>query len=126
MSFSNTLHFGARLFAGLACVAGFVSVSEAAPRKGAAMPAITGLAAMHDMRREGGRLCFTDHFHYGSSNGEKNIKAAQAAAIRSWADFVVFEYDPSWASFGKASSKEVKCAPGSGGWSCDVSARPCR
>lgn len=125
MSFSNSIFFGVRIAAAFACIAGFASVSDAAPRKGA-MPAVTGLAAMHDMRREGGRLCFSDHFHYGSSNGEKSMKAAQAAAIRSWADFVIFEYDPSWANFGKSGSKEIKCAPGGGGWSCDVSSRPCR
>ena len=123
--FSNTLYLSGCAVAAVACVAGLVSVAEAAPRKGA-MPPITGLAAMHDMRREGGRLCFSDHFHYGSSNGHRDAKTAQAAAIRSWADFVVFEYDQSWANFGKSGSKEVKCAPGSSGWSCDVSSRPCR
>lgn len=126
MSFSNTMQSGARIVAALACVAGFVSIAEAAPQRKRAMPAITGLAAMHDMRNEGGRLCFSDHYHYGSSNGKPNVKAAQAAAIRSWADFVIFEYDPSWANFGKSSSKDVKCSQGSGGWSCDVSSRPCR
>lgn len=90
------------------------------------MQAVTGLAAMHDMRREGGRLCFSDHYHYGSSNGLANVKVAQAAAIRSWVDFVLFEYDPSWGNFSKSASKEIKCAPGSSGWSCDVSSRPCR
>lgn len=125
MSFSNTILFGVRIAAAFACIASFASVSYAAPRKGA-MPAVSGLAAMHDLRREGGRLCFSDHFHYGSSNGQRNVKAAQAAAIRSWADFVIFEYDPSWANFGKSASKDMKCAPGSGGWSCDVSSRPCR
>lgn len=122
-----------RMFHVAACVAAFASMSfgslsavDAAPRRTGSVAAVSGLAAMHDMRREGGRLCFSDHFHYGSSNGEKSAKAAQAAAIASWSDFVIFEYDPSWASFSRASAKEVKCSQGSSGWSCDVSARPCR
>lgn len=124
MSFSNTIQFGIRSAAALACGFMFVSAATAAPSKAGA--AVTGLAAMHDMRREGGRLCFSDHFHYGSSNGERSAKAAQAAAIASWSDFVIFEYDPSWASFSKSASKEVKCSQSGGGWGCDVSSRPCR
>ncbi len=125
------MHFS-KIFQVAACVATLAAISsasisavDAAPRK-RPVAAVTGLAAMHDMRTEGGRLCFSEHFHYGSSTGQKNVKAAQAAAIQSWADFVIFEYDPSWASFNRASSKEMKCSQGSGGWSCDASARPCR
>ena len=29
----------------------------------------TGLAGMHSLRREGGKLCMSDHWHYGSSGG---------------------------------------------------------
>lgn len=122
-----------RMFHVAACVAALTSMSfgslsavEAAPRRSGSGAAVSGLAAMHDMRREGGRLCFSEHFHYGSSNGEKSAKAAQAAAIASWSDFVIFEYDPSWASFTKSASKDIKCSQGSGGWGCDVSSRPCK
>ncbi len=31
----------------------------------------TGLAAMHSLRREGGRTCMADHFHYGSAGRSK-------------------------------------------------------
>ncbi len=87
---------------------------------------VDGLAAMHDMRREGGRLCFTDHFHYGSSAGQKSKKAAEAAAIASWADFTAFEYGSAWARWGRSASKQLKCSNSSGGWGCDASSRPCR
>lgn len=111
----------------------FVAATEAtaakAKRKNYATSqsaAVTGLAASHDMRREGGRLCFSDHFHYGSSAGKLSQAAAQAAAIGSWASFVDFEYGSAWASYARASSKEVKCSNTTAGWGCDVSARPCR
>ncbi|MBS0237454.1 MAG: hypothetical protein JSR89_03405 [Proteobacteria bacterium] len=88
----------------------------------------TGVAAIHDQRREGGRTCFVDHYHYGSSAGQSSKKAALAVGIKSWADFTDFEYGSDWAHWGRASSKSVKCSqagPG-GSWSCDISARPCR
>ena len=40
----------------------------------------TGLAAVHAMRREGGQLCFLDHYHYGSSAGAASERAAIVAA----------------------------------------------
>jgi hypothetical protein len=87
---------------------------------------VDGLAASHDMRREGGRLCFSDHFHYGSSAGLPSQQAAQVAAAKSWSSFVDFEYGSTWANYGKASSKEMKCSQGGGSWGCDLGARPCR
>lgn len=127
MFFMNTVRLGARFALTAVLSVGLAAAAEAAPRqKGGAMAAVSGFAAMHDLRREGNRLCFSDHWHYGSSAGQKSVKAAQAAAVRSWADFVVFEYDPTWANFNKASNKDVKCSQGSTGWGCDVSARPCR
>ena len=118
-------------------VAGLIAASLAGPAFAAkrqhaqkrvvvAATAVTGLAAAHNLRRESGRLCFSDHFHYGSSAGKSSMKAAQAAAVASWADFVDFEYDGSWTSFARASNKEVKCSQSGGSWSCDASARPCR
>ncbi len=48
---------------------------------------------MHAMRREGGKLCMSDHWHYGSSSGSHATKAAaQRAAIASWQDFTDLEY----------------------------------
>ena len=51
----------------------------------------TGFAYSHDLRKEGGRLCMSDHYHSGSGSGRSKA-AAQAAAARSWADFTSFEY----------------------------------
>ena len=99
----------------------------------AAMPTIvsaateTGLAtALHSVRREGGRLCMTDHWHYGSSNGKSSKAAAQRAAIASWQDFTDLEYGSVWARFTRAASKKMGCSRASAGWSCDVEARPCK
>ena len=50
----------------------------------------TGLHATHDLRKEGGRTCFTDHWHYGSGKGSSK-KAATADAISGWASFVDLE-----------------------------------
>ena len=127
MFLMNRVRLGARIAVTAVLVAGLAASAEAAPRKkGGAVAAVSGLAAMHELRREGNWLCFSDHWHYGSSTGQKNAKSAQSAAVRSWSDFVVFEYDPTWANFNKASNKDVKCSQGSTGWGCDVSARPCR
>jgi hypothetical protein len=95
----------------------------------AAFPAVaddTGLAVMHDLRREGGRTCFLDHYHYGNSSGMASRKAAETDAINSWASFVDFEYGSDWARYSRAASKSVKCDGSSGGWGCQVEARPCR
>ncbi|MFN3623117.1 MAG: hypothetical protein ACK4TP_03565 [Hyphomicrobium sp.] len=87
----------------------------------------TGLAtALHEVRREGGRLCMTDHWHYGSSGTEGSKAAAQRAAIRSWQDFTDLEYGSVWARFSRAASRKVGCSRRGGGWVCDVEARPCR
>jgi hypothetical protein len=102
-----------------------VSFALAAPSVVAAQD-VSGLAAMHDLRREGKKLCMADHWHYGSSSGERSQKAAVAAAAYSWSSFTDLEYGREWASFAKANGKSVKCQPGSSGWGCEVSARPCR
>lgn len=91
-----------------------------------AYSAETGLAAMHAMRREGGRLCFTDHWHYGTSGTSPTKAAAQRAAIASWQDFTDLEYGSTWARFSRAASKKMGCSRNSAGWSCDAEARPCR
>jgi hypothetical protein len=95
----------------------------------AASPAVladdTGLASMHDLRREGGRLCMSDHYHSGSGEGPSKA-AARAAAIRAWSDFTNFEYGSVWAHFSRAGSQSVRYGKTAGGWSADVDARPCR
>ena len=85
----------------------------------------TGFAGAHDWRKEGGRTCFTDHYHYGSSSGMRTREAAIAEAARSWSSFTALEYGSDWASFGRAAGKKVSCSP-TGGWSCSIEARPCR
>ncbi|WP_072396655.1 hypothetical protein [Hyphomicrobium sp. CS1GBMeth3] len=85
----------------------------------------TGFAYMHDLRREGGRTCFTDHYHYGSGSG-KTKAAAQKAAIGSWASFTDFEYGSDWARFSRAASKGISCSQGGGSIDCQIQARPCK
>lgn len=86
------------------------------------------VADIHEQRRERGSICFTDHYHYGSSSSLASKRAAQVAAINSWADFVDFEYGRAWTNWKRSGSKSIKCSQAGihGAWSCDVSARPCR
>jgi len=86
----------------------------------------TGLASMHAWRRERGRICMADHWHYGSSGPHRSRRSAQRAAIRSWQEFTDLEYGSTWARYGRAGSRKMKCARAASGWSCDVEARPCR
>ena len=85
----------------------------------------SGMAASHATRNEGGRTCFADHFHSGNGAGATK-EAAKAAAIKSWASFVDFEYGNTWAHFGRAASVAVKYTKEAKGWSADLDARPCR
>jgi hypothetical protein len=91
----------------------------------ASMAQDSGLSSMHDVRREGGRVCMSDHFHYGSGSGTTKQKAIAAAAA-SWSDFTAFEYGGGWASFKRSASKQVNVSQGASGWTADVSSRPCR
>lgn len=86
----------------------------------------TGLADIHVLRREHGRLCMADHWHYGSSGVHRSRRVARRAAIRAWQDFVDLEYGSSWARYYRAHSRRMRCSRASGGWSCDVEGRPCR
>jgi hypothetical protein len=85
-----------------------------------------GLATMHDWRKEAGRICMSDHFHDGSGSGPTR-KAAEAAAISSWASFTGFEYGNHWARYTLAGSRKMDCSQNGGdAWSCNVTARPCK
>jgi len=84
-----------------------------------------GLAYMHDLRSEGGRSCFLDHFHYGSGAGATR-NAAQRDAISSWQSFTAFEYGTDWARFGRAASKQISCSKSASGYDCSLNARPCK
>jgi hypothetical protein len=106
----------------LACIAAFGAIVTVWP----AAASDTGLSVLHELRREGGRVCFLDHYHYGSSAGMGDQRAAKVSAMRSWQDFVDLEYGSDWARFSRAHSKSVKCERSSSGWSCLVEARPCK
>jgi hypothetical protein len=101
----------------------FAGVVSLAPL--AAIADDTGLAYAHDLRKEGGRLCMTDHYHSGSGEG-RTKEGARMAAIRSWADFTNFEYGSAWARFGVARSASTRYSKADRGWSAYVEARPCR
>ena len=90
-----------------------------------AMADQTGFASMHDQVRVGGKMCMTDHYHYGNGNG-RNKAAAQKDAIASWSSFTDFEYGSDWARFSKAVGKRISCSQASTGVECQVEARPCR
>ena len=92
---------------------------------GTAQAQSTGLDALHDKVRVGGRLCMADHFHDGSGSGSTR-GAATNAAIRSWIDFTAWEYGSRWGSWGASVSKRVSCSGGPGNYNCSVSSRPCR
>jgi hypothetical protein len=94
-----------------------------------AVPALadqTGLDTIHAQQRERGKLCMSDHYHYGSSSGKATKAAATSAAVASWSDFTDFEYGSDWAHWGLAASKSVACSGSGGTWGCDINARPCR
>lgn len=86
----------------------------------------TGLASIHKLRRERGRICMADHWHYGSSGTQSSKRAAQRAAMRSWQDFTALEYGSDWARYNRAGSRKINCSRAAAGWSCDVEARPCK
>lgn len=86
----------------------------------------TGFASMHDLRKFGRKLCMITHFHHGSSSSTyKTKRSAKKSAIRAWEEFTAFEYGTDWARFRRARKKGMSCSK-EGGWSCSVSALPCR
>jgi hypothetical protein len=86
----------------------------------------TGLASIHDWRKERGLTCMSDHFHDGAGSGESR-KAAEAKAVASWASFTILEYGTDWGSYQLAGSKKMDCSQaGPNSWSCNVTARACK
>jgi hypothetical protein len=85
----------------------------------------TGLASSHDLRKENGKLCMSDHAHSGYGTGSTKA-AARAAAIRSWIDFTNLEYGSSWASYSASASQTTKYVKEEKGWGANVEGRPCR
>ncbi len=86
----------------------------------------TGLDALHTQRREAGKICMIDHFHYGSSTAMKTKKAAEVEAIRDWAGFTAWEYGDPWGRWTLAGSKKVECTGSGANWGCKVEARACK
>jgi hypothetical protein len=107
------MRFGACILLGCLFAGGQASADE------------TGLASIHDLRVEGGRLCMSDHYHDGTGQAASKARA-EAAAVRSWSSFTAFEYGGSWGSFRNAASKNMQCSHSGGSWNCDANARPCR
>lgn len=85
----------ALLIAAVAATVAFVPAGEASE---------TGLDIIHVLRREGGRICMADHWHYTSSELNTTRAAAQRQAIRNWQDFTELEYGSTWARFSRAAS----------------------
>jgi hypothetical protein len=84
-----------------------------------------GLAGLHQWVKVGRKTCMADHFHDGNGSGATRSQA-QAAAIRSWADFTAWEYGDQWGRWGLSVSRTMNCSGGPGNFSCSVSSRPCR
>lgn len=94
----------------------------------AATPAVadqTGFDGIHAKMRVGNKVCFDGHSHSGYGAGP-NKKAAEYAAIQSWADFTAAEYGSDWAHYGKSYKASMRCSQSAAGWSCDLDATPCR
>ena len=85
-----------------------------------------GMSGLHAKVRIGGKLCMADHFHHGKSSGAASRKAAEASAMRDWAEFTAWEYSGAWGSYLLAVSKTMTCTQSGATWGCSVSARPCR
>jgi hypothetical protein len=93
---------------------------------GAAFADDSGLAqALHEVRKVGGKLCLTDHYHDGSGSGA-NQELALRQAIRSWQSFTDLEYGSDWASYNNSVGKSVSCGRSMGEISCTISSRPCK
>lgn len=89
-----------------------------------------GVAGIHKLHIERGRLCMADHPHFGQTGVWPTLRIAKAKAADSWAGFTRLEYGDAWAEFRVAASKKFDCAkvPSARGpgWTCDVEARPCK
>ncbi len=89
-----------------------------------------GVAGIHKLHMENGRLCMADHPHFGQTGVWPSLNMAKAKAAKSWADFTRLEYGAAWASFRVSAAKKFDCAQTDSargpGWTCNVEARPCK
>ncbi len=113
----------ALLTGGLIILCSTSSFAKKAKKVGAI--AVTGLAAMHTLKRSRGRLCMADHYHFGDGGSSKSKARALIAARADWASFVTAEYGPAWSRYSLARSKGRKCTRANGRYNCSISARPC-
>ncbi len=106
------------------------TVADAALRKraGSVAPSQeeTGLVGLHELRREGGKVCMSEHTHSGSSTGQPTKKAAEVMAMRNWAEFTGWEYGGAWGNPALAGGRRMSCNGTQGKYNCDFEARPCR
>ena len=79
-----------------------------------------------DQRRYGGKICFTEHTHYGESPSWPTKKGARRYAIRSWEEFTTWEYGKAWGRYRRAIARTMNCEKTAGRWICRTEARPCR
>lgn len=86
----------------------------------------TGMASIHSWVKVGKKTCLDGHFHNGNGSGA-NKKAAEAAAVSSWAGFTSLEYGSSWGDIRIAAQKKMGCSASAPSyWSCNLEAIPCR
>lgn len=93
--------------------------------QGAVQADETGMASMHDWRRERGKICLVGHFHSGHGIG-RTKKLARRAAIRSWQEFTAWEYGTTWAYFRRAANRSINVTRSASGWEANVEARACK
>jgi hypothetical protein len=79
----------------------------------------------HDVRKEGGKTCMSEHAHQGQGVGLTK-SAARAAAVKAWIEFTNWEYGSAWASFGRSASQTTRYVKEATGWSAIVEGRPCK
>ncbi len=91
----------------------------------ATSPQAAGLDGLHAKIQVGNRLCMAGHAHHGSGSGATREQAL-ADAAHGWGSFTALEYGQVWGDFRVAHNQTVSCAPSGGGWSCSLTASPCR
>ena len=128
MRYSTVLAVGLAAFASMSWAYEADAAKRRVVRRVGAGSAISAAIAnaLHSARYERGFICYSDHFHYGSSGVQSTRAKAERAAAGSWSSFVDFEYGPAWANYGRAGSKKMTCSQSGGGWDCSVEARPCK
>lgn len=120
----------AAILVAASCTVALAPLADAAPRKRMTLkmrkPATCVAKTFHPEVRVGNKCCFSDgHLHSGNSSSQRSKQAAMAAAVKSWADFVVWEYGASYGSFNAAVSKSMNCSGGGSDWYCSLTATPC-